>query len=140
MRPQTDITEIDKGLTPLWFDGVDPSKISESRNLALFHRPSDINIDMGIAYYGRSCKLTDPSCGHPGCSFVAGKGGAPGACTNSPGVMSNREIRQLIEDKNISPILNETAMVKYFTYGGDSWIGYDDEETYAMKQALYVFD
>lgn len=52
--------------------------------------------------------------------------------------MSNREIRQLIEDKNISPILNETAMVKYFTYDGDSWIGYDDEETYAMKQALYV--
>jgi hypothetical protein len=29
IRPQTDITEIDKGLTPLWFDGVDPAKISE---------------------------------------------------------------------------------------------------------------
>jgi len=53
--------------------------------------------------------------------------------------MSNREIRELIKDENITPILNETAMVKYFTYGEDSWIGYDDDETYAMKQALYVF-
>jgi chitinase len=104
----------------------------------LFDWHSDIPQDMGIAYYGRSYKLTDPSCGHMGCSFVAGEGGAPGACTNSPGVMSNREIRQLIKDENITPILNETAMVKYFTYAGDSWIGYDDDETYAMKQALYV--
>jgi chitinase len=71
-----------------------------------------------------------------GCPFVAGQGGAPGKCTNSPGVMSNREIRQLIKDQKITPILNETAMVKYFTYGGDSWIGYDDEETYALKQGL----
>ncbi|KAF2632957.1 glycoside hydrolase family 18 protein, partial [Macroventuria anomochaeta] len=28
VRPQTDITEIDKNLKPLWFDGVDPAKIN----------------------------------------------------------------------------------------------------------------
>jgi chitinase len=27
-------------------------------------------------------------------------------------------------------------MVKYFTYAKDSWIAYDDEETYAMKEAF----
>jgi GH18 family chitinase len=91
---------------------------------------------MGIAYYGRSYKLEDSNCGHMGCSFVPEQGGAPGECTGSPGVMSNREIRQLIKDKGITPILNETAMVKYFTYAGDSWIAYDDEETYAMKEAF----
>lgn len=91
---------------------------------------------MGIAYYGRSYKLADPSCGKMGCSFIPKQGGAPGQCTNSAGVMSNREIRQLIKDDGITPTLNETAMIKYFTYGGDSWIGYDDEETYAMKEAF----
>jgi chitinase len=50
--------------------------------------------------------------------------------------MSNREIRKLIESENITPILNETAMVKYSTYAGDSCIGYDDADTFAMKQAF----
>jgi hypothetical protein len=27
MRPHTDIRDIDNGLTPLWFDGVDPKKV-----------------------------------------------------------------------------------------------------------------
>lgn len=27
-------------------------------------------------------------------------------------------------------------MVKYFKYKGDSWVGYDDAETYAMKEAF----
>jgi hypothetical protein len=50
--------------------------------------------------------------------------------------MSRREIRKLIDDQKITPILNETAMVKYFTYSGDSWIGYDDADTFAMRQAF----
>jgi hypothetical protein len=75
---------------------------------------------MGIAYYGRSYKLKDPSRGRMGCSFVPEKGGAPGKCTGAAGIISNREIRQLIKDDNITPILNKTAMVKYFTYAGDS--------------------
>jgi hypothetical protein len=99
--------------------------------------PINVITDMGIAYYGRSYKLADPKCAKMGCSFIPKEGGAPGKCTNSKGIMSNREIRQLIEEENIIPSLNETAMVKYFTYGGgDSWIGYDDEETYAMKEAF----
>jgi chitinase len=95
---------------------------------------TDAAEDMGIAYYGRSYKLADPNCGRMGCSFVPNQGGAPGACTNFPGVMSNREIRKLIETEKITPILNETAMVKYFTYAGDNWIGYDDADTFVMKQ------
>lgn len=92
---------------------------------------------MGFAYYGRSYKLADPSCGRMGCPFIPKEGGSPGKCTNFPGVMSNREIRQLIQDENITPILNETAMVKYFTYDkGSSWIGYDDKDTFALKQAF----
>ena len=119
VRPQTDITEIEKGLKPLWFDGVDPGKIV-----------------MGLAYYGRTYTLSDASCGKMGCSFVPGKGGAPGSCTNFAGVLSNREIKRIIKDQKITPYLNTTAMVKYFTYQGNSWVGYDDLETYAMKEAF----
>lgn len=99
MRPQTNTTEIDKGLTPLWFDGVDPSKIV-----------------MGLAYYGRTQKLADASCGKMGCSFVPGQGGAPGSCTNAAGILSNREIKRIIKAENITLYLNTTAMVKYFTH------------------------
>ncbi|KAH3998458.1 hypothetical protein HBI56_205010 [Parastagonospora nodorum] len=118
VRPQTDITEINKNLKPLWFDGVDPAKIN-----------------FGIAYYGRTYKLSDPSCDKMGCRFVVGAAGAPGKCTQFAGVLSNREIRQILKDDNsIKPYFNTTAMVKYFKYAGDSWVGYDDAETFAMKE------
>jgi chitinase len=39
VHPQTDITEIDRDLLPLWFDGVDPGKLN-----------------MGIAYYRQTYK------------------------------------------------------------------------------------
>lgn len=41
IRPQTDISEIDKNLTPLWFDGVDPSKISKLTSSRLPDRRQD---------------------------------------------------------------------------------------------------
>ncbi|OAK98905.1 hypothetical protein IQ06DRAFT_356896 [Phaeosphaeriaceae sp. SRC1lsM3a] len=69
-----------------------------------------------------------------GCRFVGGQGGAAGSCTAFPGVLSNREIRRIIKDEGITPYFNTTAMVKYFKYAGDSWVGYDDAETYALKE------
>jgi hypothetical protein len=64
-------------MKPLWFDGVDPS-----------------NDNSGIAYYGRTYKLSDPSCDKMGCRFISGQGGAAGSCTAFPGVLSNREIKR----------------------------------------------
>ncbi|KAH7091907.1 hypothetical protein FB567DRAFT_557562 [Paraphoma chrysanthemicola] len=70
-----------------------------------------------------------------GCRFIGGAAGAPGKCTQFAGILSNREIRQMIKDDGITPYLNSTAMVKYFKYAGDSWVGYDDADTFAMKEA-----
>jgi chitinase len=117
VRPQTDITEIYQNFKPLWFDGVDPKKVN-----------------MGLAYYGRSYKLADASCSKMGCAF---KGpGAAGECTAFEGVLSNREIQSMIKKEGITPYFNQTAMVKYFTYAGDSWVGYDDQETLALKESF----
>ncbi|KAF3046279.1 hypothetical protein E8E11_003097 [Didymella keratinophila] len=71
-----------------------------------------------------------------GCSFIAGEGGAPGSYTKFAGVLSNREIKQLIKDQGITLYFNETAIVKYFTYAGNSWVGYDDAQTCVIKEAF----
>ena len=70
VRPQTDIREIDKGLLPLWFAGVNPAKVN-----------------FGMAYYGRGYTLSDPACPWMGCSF-SGPNRA-GRCTGFDGVLSN---------------------------------------------------
>ncbi|KAF2032665.1 hypothetical protein EK21DRAFT_86973 [Setomelanomma holmii] len=91
---------------------------------------------MSIAYYRGTYKLSKTSCIKTGCSFVAGEGGPTGFCTNFPGVLSNREIKQLIKDEGITPYFNQAAMVKYFIYASNSWVGSDDAETYALKEAF----
>ena len=39
----------------------------------------------------------------------------------------------MIDEKGHTPYLNDTAMVKNFTYDNGNWLGYDDEETYALR-------
>jgi chitinase len=91
---------------------------------------------MGFAYYGRSYKLADSNCRTMGCSFTAKRRLAAGPCTHSARIMSNREIRKVIQEQKITPYLSSTAMVKCFTYLGDNRIGYDDEETFALTRAF----
>ena len=119
VRPQTDVTDIKKDLLPLVYDDVEFSKIN-----------------LGLAYYGRTYTLADPTCGKIGCGFVPGKGGSSGNCTRSTGILSLSEIRRLVDEEGAKPYLNSTAMVKYFTYAGSSWVGYDDSETLEMKRAF----
>ncbi|GKT46329.1 chitinase-3-like protein 2 [Colletotrichum spaethianum] len=88
-------------------------------------------IVFGVAWYGRSYTLSDASCNTLGCGF---KGPSkPAKCTNNAGVMSLVEIQGLIKEKNITPRLLEGAMMKELVFD-DQWVGYDDEETVAMKK------
>ncbi|OCK73889.1 glycoside hydrolase family 18 protein, partial [Lepidopterella palustris CBS 459.81] len=116
VRAQTDIRDIDNDLRPLWFDGVDPSKIN-----------------LGLAYYGRTYTLSDPSCGTFNCSYE--DYGRAKFCTNFAGVLSLQEIKSMVSANDITPTLSNEAMVKYATYDTDQWVGYDDEETLALKRA-----
>ena len=114
IRPQTDIRDIDQDLLPLWFDGLDPKKVN-----------------FGLAYYGRGYTVTDPACSDIGCGFSGPS--KPGPCTAFPGVLSLREIESIINKTNVQPRLIPNAMVKQLSYDTDQWIGYDDEETFALK-------
>jgi len=115
VRGQADIREIANNTVPLWFDGLDPQKIN-----------------FGLAMYGRGYTLADPSCNQLLCPFKGPSKPAP--CTGSNGVMSLREIKQLIKLRGLEPQYLPDSMMKQVTWD-DQWIGYDDEETFAAKKA-----
>jgi chitinase len=114
VRGQADIREIEANTVPLWFDGVDPSKLN-----------------FGLAMYGRGYTLADPSCSDLLCPFSGPS--LPAPCTNFEGVMSLVEIEQLIKKRNLKPKFLKESLMKQITWD-DQWIGYDDEETFAAKR------
>ena len=110
----TNLTEIDGALDLFWRNDVDPSKIV-----------------LGMAFYGRTFQLKDPSCWKPGCTFSAA--GAKGSCTQTAGILSYREIQQILQDTGGTAYLDKEAAVRYMVYDSDSWVSYDDETTFQMK-------
>ncbi|KAL8706001.1 MAG: hypothetical protein Q9201_000885 [Fulgogasparrea decipioides] len=114
VRGQTDVREIYNDIFPLWFDNLDPAKIN-----------------FGLAYYGRGYTLAKPGCNQLKCPFIGPS--SPGPCSHYGGVLSLAEIKDYIKDKGLQPQLIEEAMMKQITWD-DQWIGYDDEETVAMKK------
>lgn len=67
----TNLTEIDLALDLFWRNDVEPSKIV-----------------LGLGFYGRSFKLSSPSCWKPGCDFSGP--GSEGKCTKTAGILSYR--------------------------------------------------
>lgn len=112
----TNLTEIDLALDLFWRENIDPSKIN-----------------LGLAFYGRSFELADPSCKTPGCPF---KGpGAQGSCTQTAGILSYREIQNILNDANIASfsMYDADAAVNYLVYNQTSWVSYDDRTTFQQK-------
>lgn len=91
-------------------------------------------LNMGLGFYGRAFQLEDPSCSKPGCRF---KGGATkGACSGESGILSYREIKEIIKTDKLKPYHDKTAGVKYITYRGDQWVSFDDDDTFKQKKEL----
>lgn len=111
---QTNIPEMYNWTLPLWYEGLDPSKIN-----------------LGLAYYGRGYTLADPRCHHTGCEWSTPSKAGP--CTNIDGVLSLQEITKFISELRVEPTLLQEDMMKQITWN-DQWIGYDDMETFAMKK------
>ncbi|KAL8966795.1 MAG: hypothetical protein Q9183_003206, partial [Haloplaca sp. 2 TL-2023] len=115
VRGQTDIREIYNNTLPLWFEELNPAKIN-----------------FGLAYYGRGYTLAVPSCNELfDCKFIGPS--LPAPCTNYGGVMSLAEIKFYIRNLGLQPKLLPGAMMKQITWE-NQWIGYDDEETTALKK------
>ena len=116
IHPHTNLTEIKLAAELLWRVGVRPDQVS-----------------MGFGFYGRSYTLSDPSCTTPGvCRFSTG--GNPGPCTATSGYLSYYEIKDVLA-KNPGIVVRHdvAATVKYFSWGSNQWIAYDDADTFKQK-------
>ncbi|KAL2753128.1 glycoside hydrolase family 18 protein, partial [Sodiomyces alcalophilus JCM 7366] len=113
VQPHTNLSEIDEGLDLLWRNNIKPSQVV-----------------LGLGFYGRAFTLKDPSCTEPMCPF---EGGADaGYCMDTSGVLSNAEIRRVLDRTGVTPILDREAGIKYISWEGQ-WVSYDDGETLALK-------
>ncbi|RSM03030.1 hypothetical protein CEP52_007639 [Fusarium oligoseptatum] len=110
----SNLTEIDLALDLFWRTGVEPK-----------------NIVLGLGFYGRSFKLKSSSCWKPGCRFSGP--GDEGPCTGTPGILSYREIQDILSKTGATSYHDKEAEVRYLVYNGDSWISYDDESTFKAK-------
>ncbi|KAL4924010.1 uncharacterized protein BDV17DRAFT_295821 [Aspergillus undulatus] len=110
----TNLTEIKQSLDLLWRAGVDPSKVV-----------------MGVGFYGRSFTLSDLSCTQPGCPFESG--GNEGTCTATSGILSYKEIIEIMDDKGAELIWDEEAAVNWLTWDGYQWVSFDNEKTFRQK-------
>ncbi|KAF6515930.1 hypothetical protein HZS61_004671 [Fusarium oxysporum f. sp. conglutinans] len=110
----SNLTEIDLALDLFWRVGVKPQ-----------------NIVLGLGFYGRSFKLKSSSCWKPGCRFSGP--GDKGPCTDTAGILSYREIQNILSKTGATSYHDKTAAVRYFVYNDNSWISYDDKETFKSK-------
>lgn len=99
----TNLTEIEQSLQLLWRNNIDPAKVN-----------------LGLAFYGRSFELKDPSCIHAGCEFKGA--GAAGDSTNTAGILSYMEIQDIISEglsegsNSIMQMYDAEAAVNYLIY------------------------
>ncbi|KAH8900846.1 hypothetical protein GQ53DRAFT_584267, partial [Thozetella sp. PMI_491] len=115
VQPHTNLTEIAQGLELLWRNNISPAKVV-----------------LGLAFYGRSFTLADPTCNTVDCPFTSG--GDPGPCTGTAGILSDVEIANIIAEYGLTPTLDIEAGVKWITWGGNQWVSYDDADTFRLKQ------
>ncbi|KAK3933773.1 putative glycosyl hydrolases family 18 protein [Diplogelasinospora grovesii] len=110
----TNLTEIQVAFDLFWRNDIEPSKLN-----------------LGVGFYGRSYQLSDPSCSQPGCPFAGGADAGP--CTQTSGILSYKEIMNIIAQNDITPTWDQTDAVKYIVWDNDQWVSFDDEETFQQK-------
>lgn len=86
---------------------------------------------LGLGFYGRSFTLQNPSCSTPGCPFSGAS--KPGPCSQAAGILAYYEIQEVLKNKDVKPVHDTTAAVKYITFDKNQWISYDDAETFKQK-------
>ncbi|KAJ7121425.1 hypothetical protein C8R44DRAFT_853060 [Mycena epipterygia] len=87
------------------------------------------NVNLGIAYYGRTYQLADSSCVGYNCTMTGG--GFPGNCTSTPGILAQFEIQSLL-DSGISPTLDQPTETYWFDKSG-SLVTFDQQDTWVAK-------
>ncbi len=113
VNSHTNMTEIQDSLDLLWRNDILPQ-----------------NVNLGLAFYGRSFTLADPNCFEPGCIITSG--GSAGPCSGTVSVLLNTEIAAIIAANSLTPTLHAAAAVKTINWE-NQWVAYDDGDTFKLK-------
>ncbi len=88
-------------------------------------------IVLGLAAYGHTFQLSDPSCNKPGCGFTSG---GPGGCAGATGVMPYFTIDQFVRKNNYNSLLyNPMTSSMEMVTSRNVWISYDAPGTFNIK-------
>ncbi|KAJ5185781.1 class V chitinase [Penicillium cf. griseofulvum] len=84
----------------------------------------------GLASYGRSFGMKDPSCHGPECKFTGPESGAiAGRCTKTPGYIANAEIQEwLDENDDITTYFDEPSRSTISYSSNGTWVAYNTED------------
>lgn len=97
----------------------------------------------GVASYGRSFKMEDPSCHGPECKFTGPESGArPGECTQTAGYIAEAEIKNWLESSgdNITTYWDKDSR-SYISFSQDGdWVAYLDQEERNERLWSWWFD
>ncbi len=88
---------------------------------------------LGMAAFGRTYTLADDRCLELGCPF---RSPGLGGCGNTPGFIPFHEIHEYIQSKSYDEVYQDVSSSSMVAVvGGDQMISYDDESTWAIKEA-----
>ncbi|ORZ36808.1 glycoside hydrolase superfamily, partial [Catenaria anguillulae PL171] len=135
----------DFGASSVMMSHTNISDVRAAVNLALKAGVPSNKFVMGLAFYGRSFRQASPTCSRPGCAFANPALGVaePGRCTREAGIISYREIDEIVRSGAARDnFFDEGSWSQITTYGAYSWVAYDTPESvrrrlgYAREQCL----
>ena len=77
-------------------------------------------LNLGLAFYGYTYTLKDPSCTDPDCAATGP--GKPGPCSKANGTLHISEISKMVDNnKDIKPKLDKDTATMHFAFDNDQW-------------------
>ncbi|KAI3101952.1 CAZyme family GH18 [Penicillium roqueforti] len=126
LRSHVNLTETEYALSMITKAGVSPSKVV-----------------VGIASYGRSFGMEDPSCTDPECLFTGPNSTATeGDCTGTAGYISQAELAKLttsgLTRRSVATWYDDTSDSDMMTYGDGTWVAYMKDSTKSSRINRYA--
>jgi chitinase len=110
---------------------TDLSYIKQSVEYFLKNGVTPDKMVLGLAAYGHTYYLSDPTCITPGCGFTAG---GPGGCAGATGDMPYFTIDQYVQSKNYNSLtFNPSTSSMEMVISGNVWISFDNPYTLGIK-------
>ena len=93
-------------------------------------------IAVGLASYGRSFRMADPSCTGPMCRYTS-RGADPGVCTGTSGYIAQAELEATQPAGTTVAWRDAASLTDIMTYGNGSWVAYLNEQNKATRIQLF---